>query len=53
MRKVLKIPFGGKTFLIGLANPRFRGWRVDRGPFGCWERYMGRFKIGWVLTRWL
>lgn len=53
MRKVFKIPLGGKTFLFGLVSPRFRGWRLERGPFGSWERYFGVFKIGWVLTRWL
>lgn len=54
MRRVFRLPFpGGHTFLFGLANPRYRGRKIERGPFGCWERYFGWFKIGWVRTRWL
>jgi len=44
---------GGKTFLLLRVSRRWAGWRIDRGPFGCWELYLGRLKIGWVLTRWL
>jgi len=49
----LAIPIVRKTLLIMKANPRYAGWRLDRGPFNCWELYLGRIKIGWVLTRWL
>lgn len=48
----VKIPIGRKFLIIGLSNPRFRGWRIERGPFKCWNLRMGALRIGWELKRW-
>lgn len=48
----IKLTIGLKMLIIMKANPRYRGWRLERGPFRCWNLYLGRLRIGWELARW-
>lgn len=47
----IKLTIGRKMFLVTPAR-RWRGWYLERGPFGCWNLYLGRVRIGWELARW-
>ena len=48
----IKLRIGRKLLLIMKANPRYAGWYFERGPFGCWNAYLGPLRIGWELARW-
>lgn len=50
------LPFpGSKVFIVNLPYPkRLRAGnnRIEIGPFGCWNLYLGRIRIAWELKRW-
>lgn len=48
----IKFTIGRKMFLVTGVSRNFQGWYFKHGPFGCWNLYLGKLRIGWELARW-